>query len=471
MKRYVVFPIICSILLTGCTFGGAGQNIRSDQVIRETTDGHGLGSGEEKAAESHEPDDYEPAEAAYSYLLDQVPEIGAFSVYLDEILCMNLHGDYESLDFWRSSESYPTYLLQYMDPDLLADDSLYPAPVFTADVIDLPIEKGSLLYDYLQSPDEFGTLYDLDELYQMGITTRDISEEEFICFFGEYSDEIIMSIKLGDSMERVKAKLGEPHFYDTDLEYIGYRTNDCYFAIGGSTAVERIVFTKNYQLPDHYEDIIYDYLEHRGSFQEDYPGYSFRGQVARGGSSVVYPFGVQFHDYQDLTIRIDTNFSGRIPVSEKIVYTRRDSNQTRLRNYFRYCDQYKQQAVTVSPDGRKGAFEYTMTSLYEHNKIYIYSLDHSFAPRVFRPGYWVGDQMYWLDNDTLLYGGTQALGLYSVKAERVYDINELIDGINLEIQSVDIENGRINGLADARAFIIEYDLSDGVHFELKWPED
>ena len=336
------------------------------------------------------------------------------------------------------------------------------------EVIDFPIKEDSLLFNYLQSPKEFETMYNLDELYRIGINITDISEQEVICFAGAYSDDIVMGIKLGDSIESVKKKLGEPQFSDTELGYIGYRTDACYFAVEGKTSIESMVFTKNYKLPDNYENIINDYLEHNGNILEKYSEYSFYGQLARGGSSIIYPFGIDFHNYTGLVINIHTNFNGVIPESENIVYTMKDSNESRLRSYFYHNMMFDQDATVVSPDGRKEAFEQTMISLYEYNNIYVYSLDHSFAPRVFRPGYWIGDQMYWLNNDALLYCGLHTLGVYSVEKDCVYDLTDEIDAMDINIQAVDVERCRIEGEADGRMFMIDYDLSDGFTFEFRW---
>jgi len=340
--------------------------------------------------------------------------------------------------------------------------------VSTEHMIDINIAGNSLLYDYLQSPQSFEKKYDLDKLFVMGIRTSDISETECIRFSDNYSDEIIELIKLGDSMESVIERLGEPQFSDAELDYIGYRTNECYFAVEGDTSVESIVFTKNYELPVGYENIIKDYIESGYSYLDQYPDYSFRGQHARGGQSVIYPFGVEFHSYSDNKIYVYTNFDGDIPVSENIVYVMRDSNEVMLRRHFYRNKMYKNDETLISPDGKKEAFECTMIALYEYNKIYIYSLDNSFAPRVFFPGYWIGKDMYWLDNDVLLFAGNDTLGAYSLKSDKVYYI---ADAFDITILNINTEEHRVEGDAEGMWFILDYELSDEFSYEISWIED
>lgn len=137
----------------------------------------------------------------------------------------------------------------------------------------------------MQSPQEFHSKYDLDELYRMGVSVSGISEVEFLRFSDNYSGEVIQSIKLGDSIKSVKENLGEPQFLDNELMYIGYKTGDCYFAVEGTDLVESIVFTKSYKLPDGYDNMINDYLEFETDYLDHYDEYSFfiiwRGSYAR----------------------------------------------------------------------------------------------------------------------------------------------------------------------------------------------
>jgi hypothetical protein len=333
----------------------------------------------------------------------------------------------------------------------------------------------------MQSPNNFPALYDLDALHRQGVSVKGASEQEFICFGRNYEGEVLPGIKIGDSLEAAAQLLGEPQFFNAALNYVGYRTEGFYFALEGKDIVDRIVFVKNYKLPEGYDSIITDYLSDQWTskdFLNKYPLYSFLGQLYRGGRSLIYPFGLEFHEYTGAPdVFVYSNYGGVVPKSKRIEFVEQDGAEIRLKNFFSR-NNIPETGIT-SPDGKKIAFEHTWIGLYEYNNVYVYSTDDSFSPRVFLPGYWV-DDMRWLDDNLLLYRGGvsgEALGFYSFDDDEVFRVAEagfdscLID----ELLSVDMENRAARFIVkgssqsdvifeDEKLLIVRWDNSDGFSY-------
>lgn len=63
------------------------------------------------------------------------------------------------------------------------------------------------------------------------------------------------------------------------------------------------------------------------------------------------------------------------------------------------------------------------------------------------------------------------LGVYSMKADKTYDLSEEFDATDIEIILIDEVNNRVEGKADERLFLLNYELADEFIFEIEWVEN
>lgn len=301
-------------------------------------------------------------------------------------------------------------------------------------------EEAALIQDYLNdSLEVFVQKYSLDTLYQSGITIMDDTEIDVFTFHNWYQGEIMPGIQIGTPLAEVKEKLDNPDFSNPELDMIGYLQPQYRLAFIGRDQVESVRMIKVYETPEGYEDILTEFFSEGMSIQhiaETYLDYSFSGQYGRGGSSLVYPFGLILHSYNNQEAAVYQNFQGDIPEDPNLQQYNQDYfihllelHLTRQKNRENIIG-----AVEVSPDGSKTAEELTWIQLYDYNKIYISANDHTAAPYSFFPGHWI-DQMVWLDNRYLYL--TDNMSFCSIYDTETKSRIQLLDQIN-EIYPADI---------------------------------
>ena len=130
---------------------------------------------------------------------------------------------------------------------------------------------------------DFGTresIFDGYYIYQdEGIKVRNISEKIFnIVFTENYNQNVAGGFFPGIDIETIKSKLGKPHFEDTELKIIGYKTKDFYiFFYKNEISIYR---NKDEETKDFFEladDLIYgkkDFLEFMNELTYIWPDYS-----------------------------------------------------------------------------------------------------------------------------------------------------------------------------------------------------
>lgn len=269
------------------------------------------------------------------------------------------------------------------------------------------------------------TFQDYDIYFESGYRVREIRHNLFnMVFTKKYTNSVIDDIKVGDSFDSIKQKLGDNYIEQNSI--LEYMTKDMYICF---TANEISIYPRiQYDASEfkEFEDLLEEYNEEKDfvSFMNkltdswsDYSSYKYDSSY----SDIWYPLkGVRINnDSQNSNgIQIYQEYEGELKQNHKDLYqVYYKTNQSLIIEQELNRTMVKSEDINIT-NGEYSSNKYTMRSDIsksgQFNNISFYSKDGSNADSELSKDV-IAMQTYWYDDDRLIYS-VQGQGIYAYNA-------------------------------------------------------
>ena len=370
----------------------------------------------------------------------------------DKQITIEIQGDQENGEIER-------YLINGVEDYFFKEDSRKNSNSSQEKEIDLKILsneiKQSIEENWNTRQVDFGSkdseFEGYDIYFDEGIEVKNISNKIFnIVFTKNYKEYVIEGIKVGDSLDEIKRKLGQPLFSSENEIIIGYKTNDIYiFFEEDEISVYRIESKSNSEIEKKINNYLEDkdfkkltteilekwnnydtYIANEDSFELTYTLKGLKIQVSNLDSDGIHLYTNFQSNNIDKEKAINTGDiyyekNNLINNNENLRYFRKQNLQYLYNDYIEHFSQEQ-----------KRSSQYSYMILKEQNsnisKISFLSKDLKYPNRTLEVTDEINKSMWFDDFDYIYSIKNKGIYLYNLQNSKVYTVIEGEDEFNLE---------------------------------------